>query len=142
MPADVEAGLRDKGLLRADGPHAPDTVRRRLTSWSILTRWRGLIGAFSAPSLKTALRLAIRAAPRQRRRKSKKAVTGDVLAKLLATCGGDRLVDIRDRALLLTAFASGGRRRSEIAALRIEDLVDEEPVHADPKSAASLSCRV
>ncbi|MGR9354961.1 tyrosine-type recombinase/integrase [Rhizobium leguminosarum] len=137
MPADVEAGLRDKGLLRADGPHAPDTVRRRLTSWSILTRWRGLIGAFSAPSLKTALRLAIRAAPRQRRRKSKKAVTGDVLAKLLATCGGDRLVDIRDRALLLTAFASGGRRRSEIAALRIEDLVDEEPVHADPKSAAS-----
>ncbi len=36
---------------RADGPHAPDTVRRRLTSWSILTRWQGLAGAFSAPSL-------------------------------------------------------------------------------------------
>ncbi|QND44358.1 tyrosine-type recombinase/integrase (plasmid) [Rhizobium lusitanum] len=137
MPADVEAVLRAKGLLRVDGPHAPDTVRRRLTSWSILTRWRGLTGAFSTPSLKTALRLAVRAAPRQRRRKSKKAVTGDILAKLLATCAGDRLVDLRDRALLLTAFASGGRRRSEIAALRIEDLVDEEPVHADPRNAAS-----
>ena len=137
MPADVEMGLRAKGLLRAEGPHAPDTVRRRLTSWSILTRWRGLTGAFSAPSLKSALRLAVRAAPRQRRRRSRRAVTGDVLVKLLAACGGERLADIRDRALLLTAFASGGRRRSEVADLRVEDLVDEEPVHADPADSAS-----
>ncbi|MQB34313.1 site-specific integrase [Rhizobium rhizogenes] len=137
MPAEVEAGMRLQGLLRADGPHAPDTVRRRLTSWSILTRWRGLTGSFTAPSLKSALRLAVRANARPRQRKSKKAVTGDILAKLLATCAGDRLVDIRDRALLLTAFASGGRRRSEIASLRIEDLVDEEPVHADPGNTAS-----
>jgi len=137
MPDDVEMGLRAKGLLRADGPHAPDTVRRRLTSWSILTRWRGLTGSFTAPSLKSALRLAVRASARPRRRKSKKAVTGQILAKLLATCDGERLVDLRDRALLLTAFASGGRRRSEVAGLRVEDLVDEEPVHADPRNAAS-----
>ncbi|OEC93376.1 site-specific integrase [Rhizobium sp. YK2] len=137
MPDDVEIGLRAKGLLRVDGPHAPDTVRRRLTSWSILTRWRGLTGSFAAPSLKTALRLAVRATPRQRRRKSRRAVTGDVLARLLAACAGDRLVDRRDRALLLTAFASGGRRRSEVADLRVEDLVDEEPVHADPRNPAS-----
>ncbi|OED00583.1 site-specific integrase [Rhizobium sp. YK2] len=137
MPADVEMGLRAKGLLRVDGPHAPDTVRRRLTSWSILTRWRGLPGSFAAPSLKTALRLAVRATPRQRRRKSRRAITGDVLTKLLAACAGDRLADVRDRALLLTAFASGGRRRSEVADLRVEDLVDEEPAHADPRNAAS-----
>ncbi|MQB46552.1 integrase, partial [Rhizobium sp. ICMP 5592] len=139
MPPEIEAALRAEGFLRVDGPHAPDTVRRRLTSWSILTRWRGLSGVFSAPSLKTALQLAVRAAPRQRRRKSKKAVTSNVLSKLLATCAGDRLVDLRDRALLLLAFASGGRRRSEVASLRIEDLVDEEPVHADPTDASSPS---
>ncbi len=137
MPDDVEMGLRAKGLLRADGPHAPDTVRRRLTSWSILTRWRGLSGSFSAPSLKSALRLAVRASARPKRRKSKKAVTGDILAKLLTTCNGERLVDLRDRAVLLTAFASGGRRRSEVAGLRVEDLVDEDQVHADPRNPAS-----
>ncbi|WP_037150250.1 site-specific integrase [Rhizobium freirei] len=137
IPAEVEMGLRRQGLLRVDGPHAPDTVRRRLTSWSILTRWRGLTGAFSAPSLKSALRLAVSASARPRQRKSKRAITGDILTKLLATCAGDRLVDLRDRALLLTAFASGGRRRSEVAGLRVEDLVDEEPVHTDPKNAAS-----
>ncbi|NVD42864.1 site-specific integrase [Ensifer sp. HO-A22] len=132
MPAEVEEGLRARRLLRANGPHAPDTVRRRLTSWSILTRWRGLTGTFDGPSLKSALRLAVRASARPRQRKSKKAVTGDVLAKLLQACAGERSIDLRDRALLLIAFASGGRRRSEVAALRVEDLTDEDPVQADP----------
>ncbi|MBP2238668.1 integrase [Sinorhizobium kostiense] len=142
MPADVEAGLRAKRLLRAAGPHAPGTVRRRLTSWSILTRWRGLTGAFGAPRLKSALRLAVRASSRPRQRKSKKAVTIDVLVKLLQACAGDRLVDLRDRAMLLTAFASGGRRRSEVAGLLVEDLTDEEPVRADPndKNSPPLPC--
>ncbi|PJR08382.1 site-specific integrase [Sinorhizobium meliloti] len=142
MPAGVEAGLRSEGLLRADGPHAPGTVRRRLTSWSILTRRRGLTGAFGAPSLKSALRLAVKASNRPRQRKSKKAVTVDILAKVLQACEGDRLVDMRDRALLLAAFASGGRRRSEVAALRVEDLADEEPVRADPsdKTSPPLPC--
>ena len=132
MPEEVAIVLRAKGLLRSVGPHAPATVRRRLTSWSILTRWRGLTGSFSAPSLKSALRLAVRASNRPRQRKSKKAVTGDILARLLTACAGARLVDLRDRALLLMAFASGGRRRSEVAGLRVEDLVDEEPVRANP----------
>jgi len=59
-------------------------------------------------------------------------VTGNILAKLLAACARDGLVDLRDRALLLMAFASGGRRRSEVAALRVEDLVDKEPVRTNP----------
>ncbi|MEY9534714.1 site-specific integrase (plasmid) [Ensifer adhaerens] len=137
MPADVEVGLRAERLLKAPGPHAPGTVRRRLTTWSILTRWRGLTGAFSAPSLKSALRLAVRASARPRQRKSKKAVTADVLAQLLLACAGESLVNVRDRALLLIAFASGGRRRSEVAALRVEDLTDEDPVQADPADPGS-----
>lgn len=65
--------------------------------------------------------------PRPRRRKSAKAVTGDVLAKLLATCGTDSLRDAR-RALLMVAFASGGRRRSKTAGLRREQLTVEPPI--------------
>ena len=128
MPIAVEQDLRDQGFLRSVGPHAPDTVRRRLASWSTLTKWRGLTGAFSSPALKSAIRLAVRAVPRMRRRKSAKAVTGDVLAKLLATCATDNLRDVRDRAILMVAFASGGRRRSEIAGLRVEQLSVEAPI--------------
>ncbi|BCH62402.1 hypothetical protein RvVAR0630_pl05440 (plasmid) [Agrobacterium vitis] len=128
MPADVEQSLREQRFLRSSGPHAPDTVRRRLAAWSTLTKWRGLTGVFSSPSLKSAIRLAVRATPRPRKRKSAKAVTGDVLAKLLATCSTDSLRDIRDRAILMVAFASGGRRRSEIAGLRREQLTVEPPI--------------
>ncbi|WP_320188443.1 tyrosine-type recombinase/integrase (plasmid) [Agrobacterium rosae] len=128
MPADVEQSLREQRFLRSSGPHAPDTVRRRLASWSTLTKWRGLTGVFSSPALKSAIRLAVRATPRPKKRKSAKAVTGDVLAKLLATCNADSLRDIRDRAILMVAFASGGRRRSEIASLRRDQLTVEAPI--------------
>jgi integrase len=128
MPADVERVLRAGGFLKSAGPHAPDTVRRRLASWSTLTKRRGLTGFFSSPALKSAIRLAVRATPRQRRRKSAKAVTGDVLAKLLATCSSESLRDLRDRAVLMVAFASGGRRRSEIAGLRKEQLTVEPAI--------------
>jgi integrase len=128
MPDDVDENLRRQGFLKSVGPHAPATVRRRLANWSTLTKWRGLDGAFASPALKSAIRLAVRAVPRTRRRKSATAVTGDVLAKLLATCATDSLRDVRDRAILMVAFASGGRRRSEIAGLRVEQLSVEAPI--------------
>lgn len=128
MSAEVDQTLRDGGFLRSTGPHAPDTVRRRLANWSTLTKWRGLDGAFNSPALKSAIRLAVRAVPRQRRRKSAKAVTGDIMAKMLATCAGESVRDIRDRAILMVGFASGGRRRSEIAGLRREQLTVEPPI--------------
>ncbi|WP_105385209.1 site-specific integrase [Neorhizobium alkalisoli] len=128
MPAVIDEKLRQQGFLKSTGPHAPATVRRRLANWSTLTKWRGFDSAFASPALKSAIRLAVRAVPRTRRRKSAKAVTGDVLAKLLSTCATDSLRDLRDRAILMVAFASGGRRRSEIAGLRREQLTVEPPI--------------
>jgi len=128
MPIEVDQNLRAQGFLKVAGPHAPDTVRRRLATWSTMTKWRGLSGAFASPSLKSAIRLAVRATPRPRKRKSAKAVTGDVLAKMLATCASGSLRDIRDQAILMVAFASGGRRRSEVASLRREQLTVEPPI--------------
>ena len=60
MPADVAARLRERLLLRVDGPHAPSTVKRRLASWGTLHRWKGQEGPFHSPSLRAALRLAVR----------------------------------------------------------------------------------
>lgn len=137
MPAEVAAELRDALLLRSAGPHAPSTVKRRLANWGTLHRWKGQEGPFHAPSLRAALRLAVRASTRPRQRKSKRAVTRDVLDRLLATCRSDRLVDTRDLAILLLAFASGGRRRSEVARLRVEQISDEPAVPLDPKDPQS-----
>jgi integrase len=131
MPQEVAEALRAQARLKSEGPHAPATVRRRLALWSSLHRWRGLEGPFGNPSIRNALRLAIRAADRPRARKSPSAITRDILDQLLATCSSGRAVDLRDRALLLLAFGSGGRRRSEIARLKVEDLEEREPVTAD-----------
>jgi len=135
MPPDVEEKLRVQGFLRTIGPHAPDTVRRRLATWSTLTKWRGLQGAFTSPALKSAIRLSVRATPRPRKRKSAKALTGDILSKLIATCRTDGLHDVRDKAILMVAFASGGRRRSEVAGLRKEQLTAEDPIPVDGSSS-------
>lgn len=60
-----------------------------------------------------------------------------MLDRLLATCHSDRLVDTRDLAILLLAFASGGRRRSEVARLRVEQISDEPDVPLDPRDPQS-----
>nr|WP_210339761.1 tyrosine-type recombinase/integrase [Bosea sp. ASV33] len=132
MPEEVAARLRLEGRLRVAGPHAPATVKRRLAHWATLHRWKGHLGPFAAPSLRTAMRLAVRASARPRRRKSQRAVTREILDRLLATCRSNRLSDTRDLALLLVAFGSGGRRRSEIARLRVEQISEEAPVPRDP----------
>ncbi|WP_420337010.1 site-specific integrase [Roseibium sp.] len=144
MPETVAAELEDLKLLRTQKnsaglrrPHAPATVERRLATWSTLHRWRGLEGAFSSPQIRSAKRLAVRTADRPKTRKSKKAVTADILKRLLATCDGTdyqqpSLMDVRDRAIFLIGFASGGRRRSEIAGLRMDRVQFEDPVPSDP----------
>jgi integrase len=134
MPEAVAGALRAERRLRSSGPHAPATVRRRLALWATLHRWRGVEGPFSGPSIRNALRLSIRAADRPRARKSAAAITRDILDQLLATGGRGRAIDLRDRALLLLAFGSGGRRRSEIVRLRVDDLEEREPVLADPST--------
>ena len=142
MPEDVMRTLREAGLLRTVGPHAPNTVRRRLAHWATLHRWKGFDSPLGTPAIRTAIRLAVRASPRPRQRKSKRAVTADILQRLLATCRSDRPADTRDRALLLLAFASGGRRRSEVAKLRVEQISHEPPVPADPTdpNSPALPC--
>jgi integrase len=138
MPEIVAASLKADGLLRVVGPHAPGTVRRRLASWTTLHRWRGLAPSFATPAFKAAMKFAVRASARPPQRKSQRAVTREVLDRLLTTCVLNRLVDRRDRALLLTAFASGGRRRSELASLRVEQIETLPPVPANPRDPESI----
>jgi integrase len=51
-----------------------------------------------------------------------KAITKDILNDMLDTCG-DKLIDIRDKALLLFAWGSGGRRRAEVTTADMKDLI-------------------
>jgi integrase len=100
---------------------APATLDRRIASWQAFHRMRNLPSPFSAPLVQQARQKARRANARPRMPKSPKPVTRDILEALLATCDASHR-GIRDRAMLMLAFASGGRRRSEMTALNIEDI--------------------
>ena len=82
---------------------------------------RNLPSPFSAPLVQQARQKARRAIARPRKPKSPRPVTRDILHSLLGTCD-DSLRGIRDRAILTLAFASGGRRRSEVTGLNVEDI--------------------
>lgn len=122
MPEDVAGRLRSEGLLRADQPHTKATVKRRLSNWSALTKRRGLDGNFGSPAVRDAWR-QVDSLAKQRGRPETLPITAEILARLLNTCGSDSLVDLRDYALLSIAFAGGGLRRAEVAALDRGDVV-------------------
>jgi integrase len=115
------------GLRRELTCPAPATLDRRIASWQAFHRMRNLPSPFSAPLVQQARQKARRANSRPRVPKSPKPVTRDILESLLATCDATHR-GIRDRAMLMLAFASGGRRRSELTALNVEDIgLDEFP---------------
>ena len=132
MPASVEDSLRTDGLLRRVGPHAPATVRRRLSSWATLHRLRGHVGIFADPTIREAVKRAARVADRRPKRKSERSISRDIIEDVLETCTDGGLAASRDRALILVGFASGGRRRSEIARLKVDQIEEEAPVPAEP----------
>ena len=100
---------------------APATLDRRIASWQAFHRMRNLTSPFAAPLVQQARQKARRANARTRAPKSPKPITRDILERLIDTCGISPRGN-RDRAMLMLAFASGGRRRSEITALNVEDI--------------------
>lgn len=121
-PAQTAAqALVDAGLRRSLACPAPTTLDRRIASWRAFHRMRNLPSPFAAPLVAEARVKARRAAARPRQPKSARPLTRDVLEQLLATCD-DSLRGLRDRAILMLGFASGGRRRSEITALHRDDV--------------------
>lgn len=113
--------LIDAGLRRRLAAPAPATLDRRIASWRALHGLRNLASPFEAPILREARRKARRAQRHRPARKSQSPITREVLEAMLATCGHD-LRSVRDRAVLMLAWASGGRRRSEVAGLMREDI--------------------
>lgn len=109
------------GLRRSLAAPAPATLDRRIATWQAFHRLRNLDSPFEAPLLRQARAKARRARGHRPARKSARPITLEILEAMLATCEPSH-AGLRDRAVLLTGFASGGRRRSELAGLRREDL--------------------
>ena len=123
LPAALDAVLIDGGFKGAAGALSLNTVVHRLSVLSKAHQIKDLPNPARDPGVQELLRRVRRAyAARGVRAARKTAVTKDPLEAMLATCT-DGLIGVRDRALLLFCWASGGRRRSEVSAAAIENLV-------------------
>lgn len=98
--------------------HAVATLLRRLSSISQAHKSAGLEFNMKHPAISALLAGIKRTEGAAQVRKA--ALTTDVVADVLPK--GNKLIDIRDRALILLGLALAGRR-SEIAALKVEDVV-------------------
>jgi len=95
------------------------TVRRYLASLSVSHAEHGVSSPTQHPKVKILLRRAKLAKNEVANKKA--AITLVILEQLITTCD-DSLIGVRDKAILLVGFASGGRRRSELVNLHMRDL--------------------
>jgi integrase len=122
LPPEVDQALVAAGLKTKLGPLKLSTVTQRVAVLSTAHKLKRLANPCELPSVRTLLSRARRSSVKRGERPTKKtAITRQELEAMLATCDGS-LKGLRDRALLCFGFASGGRRRSEIAGADMRDL--------------------
>ncbi|MCH9647731.1 MAG: site-specific integrase [Deltaproteobacteria bacterium] len=144
MPEDVVERLVEQGRLRRDEEGrvkmgTVSTLERRLASLSTLHQLAGVpdhLNPRRDPRVREMLKRARKsaAAAGQRVRKPK-AATRPVLDRLVGACNDLELAGVRDQALLLFAWATGGRRRSEVCAALVQDLTETR----DPENPEQIA---
>lgn len=122
MPAALDQELVDGGHKTRLGTPALSTLVHRI---SVLSKAHQLAGAANPCSDEAVRELLAKTRRAYARRgvtpHKQQALTKEPLDALLATCD-ESLRGMRDRALLLFAWATGGRRRSEVATAVMNNL--------------------
>ncbi len=121
MPDKVEDEMIRMGVKQKKGPLKYSTIKRRLFTISAFHTKQGMKSPCSNPMIREIMSKARKAIILAGIEVDKKApAVKSVIEKLITTCD-DSLVGLRDKSLILTGFSSG-RRRSELANFRVEDL--------------------
>ncbi|MBB1633166.1 integrase [Cupriavidus sp. UME77] len=122
LPPAIDAALVARGLKARTGPPALATLMHRLAVIAKAHRLENLDSPCADPAARELVARTRRAyAKRGERPARKAALTREPLSRLLETCD-ESLIGLRDRALLLFAWSSGGRRRSEVAGATLANL--------------------
>ena len=116
LPAHPTTVANYVGAMR--GQYAASTIERRVATWSVLHEANEVENPCRSLLVRKSLKGLRNEAPRPRRAQP---LLMDDLLLVLEDIPSDSLIGLRDRALLLVGLTLG-RRRSELAALEVEDL--------------------
>ena len=122
LPPAIDRAMVEGGFKANLGPPALATLLHRISVLSKVHQLRAIPNPCQDAKVRELLGKTRRAYSKRGVVQDKKAaLTKDPLEALLATCD-DSLRGVRDRALLLFAWASGGRRRSEVTAATTDNV--------------------
>ena len=122
IPTETDEKLVNLGFKTRLGPHKVSTIDRRIAAISSVHKTKGFQNPCDDPRIKELMKKVRKAAVNRGYKPTKKsATTADILNQMIATCGESN-IDIRDRAVLLFAFASGGRRSSEVSSASLNEI--------------------
>lgn len=125
LPTALDEELVRLGLKAQIGAPSLNTLVHRVSVLSKAHQLKGVENPCAQPRVRQLLSKVRRGyAKRGALAEKKPALTREPLDALLQTCD-ESLAGLRDRALLLFAFASGGRRRSEVTAATMENTRQE-----------------
>lgn len=123
LPPALDAELVRQKVKSRAGPLSLNTIQHRISVLSKAHQIHGHDNPCRSPAVQELLSRTRRAYARRNAIPARKeALTKDVLERLLETCD-DSLRGRRDAALLLFAWSTGGRRRSEVVAATMENTV-------------------
>lgn len=121
LPPAIDAALVAGGYKAKPGAMALSTLIHRVAVLSKAHQVQAVANPCELPRVRELLAKTRRGHAKRGALPAKKpALTREPLQALLDTCDAS-LTGLRDRALLLFAFASGGRRRSEVCAATLEN---------------------
>ena len=122
LPQSIDESLVQQRHKALPGPLALSTVMHRISALSKLHQLQGHASPCHDVAVRELLSRVRRAYAKRGRIPGKKAaLTRTPFDLLLETCD-DSLRGVRDRALLLFAWSSGGRRRSEVVGATVDNL--------------------
>jgi integrase len=132
LDSEVDKKLTELEYKHKLGPHKVSTVERRLSSLARAHNEYHEAGTgrkhVYSPEISALIKSKKKEAPKSDK---KDAVTLDQLERLIAAIDVSTLRGILVRAVLSVAFASGGRRRSELCSMNVSDIrryeVDQQP---------------
>ena len=130
----VDEQLINQGCKNKKGTHKLATIKRRIASLSKFLSFYKRQNPCNDPEVKVLLKSYTKKYSGSE--PARKAITKDILDDMLETCG-NKLIDIRDKALLLFAWSSGGRRRAEVTSADMKDLIkapEDYFIYTIPKS--------
>jgi integrase len=121
LPSAIELALVNGGFKAKLGSPALASVIHRLSVLSKAHQLKGVTNTVQDAKIRELMAKTKRAYAKRGVTPDKKAaLTLEPLQAMLGTCD-DSLRGVRDRALLLFAWSSGGRRRSEVAGATLEN---------------------